>query len=255
MSSFHTYTCCQATTPWAGRGLLPTEPSQTLAWGCPEIFLTSLLSERQHKEGLNEEHHDLCLILILLLLGSSVFHSLILLSKVRDIHVQWWFINLGSYHPEISLIRTKSMGTDFRSWTDEQFSNPEKSLIRKYRPGTNVSGLTNHHCTCAVKFHNNSNWNWLDHKQSLWVLRGRGGGLGYQLHLSDWLKQRNQANPSVFGGGYSISLDGKITINRYTSVDDVVAYRHSIRYLRPLDASGLKTQPLCPITVWLQYHL
>ena len=27
-----------------------------------------------------------------------------------------------------------------------RFSNPENSLIRKFRAGTNVSGLTNHHC-------------------------------------------------------------------------------------------------------------
>ena len=62
------------------------------------------------------------------------------------IRVQWWFVNPGSDNPEISLIRTKSAGTDFLYWTDGRFSNPENSLIRKYRPGTNVSGLTNHHC-------------------------------------------------------------------------------------------------------------
>ena len=28
-----------------------------------------------------------------------------------------------------------------------RFSNPENSLIRKFPAGTNVSGLTNHHCT------------------------------------------------------------------------------------------------------------
>ena len=48
--------------------------------------------------------------------------------------------------PKISLIRTKSAGTDFLFWTDERFSNPENSLIRIYQPGTKVSGLSNHHC-------------------------------------------------------------------------------------------------------------
>ena len=61
--------------------------------------------------------------------------------------IQWWFVNPGSDSPEISLIRTKSVGIDFRFWTDGWFSNPENSLIRKYRPGIKVSGLTNHHCT------------------------------------------------------------------------------------------------------------
>ena len=60
--------------------------------------------------------------------------------------LQWWFVNPGSDNPEISLIRTKSAGTYFRFWTNRRFSNPENSLIRKYLPGTNVSGLTNHHC-------------------------------------------------------------------------------------------------------------
>ena len=50
----------------------------------------------------------------------------------------------------ISLIQTKSAGTDFRFWTDGRFSNPENSLIQKYRPRTNVSVLTNHHCTCPL---------------------------------------------------------------------------------------------------------
>ena len=64
----------------------------------------------------------------------------------RD-EVQWWFVNPGSDSPEISLVRTKSAGTNFRIRTNGRFSNPENSLIRKYWPGTNVSGLTNHHCT------------------------------------------------------------------------------------------------------------
>ena len=64
--------------------------------------------------------------------------------------LQWWFVNPGSDNPEILLIRTKSMGTDFRFWTDGRFSNPENLLIRKYRQGTNVSGLRNHHCTCIT---------------------------------------------------------------------------------------------------------
>ena len=63
-----------------------------------------------------------------------------------NIIIQWWFVNPGSDSPEISLIRTKSAGTDFLFWTDRRFSNPENLFIRKYRPGTNVSGLTNHHC-------------------------------------------------------------------------------------------------------------
>ena len=57
-----------------------------------------------------------------------------------------WFVNTGSDSPEISLLRTKTTGTAFRFRTDGWFSNPENSLIRKYRPGTNVCGLTNHHC-------------------------------------------------------------------------------------------------------------
>ena len=61
-------------------------------------------------------------------------------------HVQWWFVNPGSDSPEISLVRTISVGTDFRVRTKGRFSNPENSLIRNYWPGTNVSGLTNHHC-------------------------------------------------------------------------------------------------------------
>ena len=63
--------------------------------------------------------------------------------------IQWWFVNPGFDSPEISLIRTKSAEIDFRFWTDGRFSNPENSLIRKYRPGTSLSGLTNHHCTCT----------------------------------------------------------------------------------------------------------
>ena len=61
--------------------------------------------------------------------------------------IQWWFVNLGSHSPEISLVRIKSVGTNFHVRTNWPFSNPENSLIRKDRPGTNVSGLTNHHCT------------------------------------------------------------------------------------------------------------
>ena len=53
----------------------------------------------------------------------------------------------GSDSPEILLVRTKSRGTGFRVRTNGRFSNPENSFIRKYWPGTNVSGLTNHHCT------------------------------------------------------------------------------------------------------------
>ena len=72
-------------------------------------------------------------------------------------HIQWWFVNPGSDNPEISLIRTKSAGTDFRFWTDGRFSNPENSLIRKHRPGTNGSGLTNHHCiSFALCFYHSS---------------------------------------------------------------------------------------------------
>ena len=68
--------------------------------------------------------------------------------KIYNVYIQWWFVNPGSDSPEISLIRTKSARTDFLFWTDGRFSNPENSSIRKYRPGTNVSGLTNHHCIC-----------------------------------------------------------------------------------------------------------
>ena len=41
--------------------------------------------------------------------------------------------------------------TNFLFWTDGRFSNPENSLIQKYWPGINVSGLTNHHCTHILK--------------------------------------------------------------------------------------------------------
>ena len=67
-------------------------------------------------------------------------------------HILWWFVNQGSDSPEISLIRTKSVGTDFCFWIDGRFSNTENLLIRKYRPGTNLSGLTNHHCMCCLHF-------------------------------------------------------------------------------------------------------
>ena len=70
--------------------------------------------------------------------------------KVHMSAIQWWFVNPGSDSPEISLIRTKSAGTNFRFWSDGRFSNLENSLIRKYRPGTNVSRSTNHHCTCYI---------------------------------------------------------------------------------------------------------
>ena len=43
--------------------------------------------------------------------------------------IQWWFVNPGSDNPEISIIRTKSAGTDFRSGTDRRFSNPENVII------------------------------------------------------------------------------------------------------------------------------
>ena len=91
----------------------------------------------------------------LILLAGLQSNSGLLLHKLSPVisiiwtkifSIQWWFVNPGSDNPEISLIRTKRAGTDFRSWTDWRFSNPENSLIRKYHPGTNVSGLTNHHC-------------------------------------------------------------------------------------------------------------
>ena len=44
------------------------------------------------------------------------------------------------------------MGTDFLVRTNWRFSNSENSFIRKYRPGTNVSGLTNHHCISLKRF-------------------------------------------------------------------------------------------------------
>ena len=53
--------------------------------------------------------------------------------------IQWWFVNPSSDSPEISLVRTKSVGTDFHVQTNGRFSNPENSLIQKYWPGTNVS--------------------------------------------------------------------------------------------------------------------
>ena len=51
--------------------------------------------------------------------------------------VQWWFVNPGPDNPEISLLWTKSVGTDFYVWTNGWFSNPENSFIRKYRLGIN----------------------------------------------------------------------------------------------------------------------
>ena len=44
-------------------------------------------------------------------------------------------INPGSNSPEISLVRTKSAGTDFRVRTNGRFSNLENSLIRKISTG------------------------------------------------------------------------------------------------------------------------
>ena len=49
-----------------------------------------------------------------------------------------------------SFIRTKSAGTDFNKSTNGRFINLENSLIWKYRPGTNVSGLMNHHCIFVI---------------------------------------------------------------------------------------------------------
>ena len=48
--------------------------------------------------------------------------------------LQWWFVNPGSDSPEISLVWTKSAGTDIRVRTNGRFSNPENLLIRKYGP-------------------------------------------------------------------------------------------------------------------------
>ena len=45
--------------------------------------------------------------------------------------LQWWFVNPGSDRPEISLVRTKGVRTDFRFRTNGQFSNPENSLISR----------------------------------------------------------------------------------------------------------------------------
>ena len=64
--------------------------------------------------------------------------------------IQWWFVNPGSDSREISLVRTKSVGTNFHIQTNGWFSNPENSLIRIYWPGTNVSGLTIHHCIYCI---------------------------------------------------------------------------------------------------------
>ena len=36
--------------------------------------------------------------------------------------IQWWFVNPGSYSLEISLVWTKSAGTDFYIWTNGWFS-------------------------------------------------------------------------------------------------------------------------------------
>ena len=61
-------------------------------------------------------------------------------NSVHNNYIQWWFINPGSDSPEISLVRTKTVGTNFHVRTNGRFSNPENLLIRKNRPGTNVSG-------------------------------------------------------------------------------------------------------------------
>ena len=70
----------------------------------------------------------------------------VMLNHNQPTMIQWWFVNPDSDSPEILLVRTKSAGTNFRVRTNGRFSNPENLLIRKYWLGTNVSGLTNHHC-------------------------------------------------------------------------------------------------------------
>ena len=68
--------------------------------------------------------------------------------------VQWWFVNPGSDNPEISIIRTKSAGTNFRSWTDGRFSNPENLLIRKYRTGTKMFRINESSLYMDLSWHN-----------------------------------------------------------------------------------------------------
>ena len=51
--------------------------------------------------------------------------------QVQDTEIcalQWWFVNPGSDSPEISLVPTKSAGTDFHIRTNGRFE-----VIRKTR--------------------------------------------------------------------------------------------------------------------------
>ena len=46
-------------------------------------------------------------------------------------YVQWWFVNPGSDNPEILLVQTKSVGTDFNVLDSEKLLNQEISTENK----------------------------------------------------------------------------------------------------------------------------
>ena len=97
-------------------------------------------------------------------------------------------------NPEISLIRTKSTGTDFRFLTDARFSNPENSFIRKYQLGTNVScGLTSHQNDCRQ---NDGGQN--DGGQNGSYIGGQtsGNGSGIQQQGNKWSGYTPPPNPN-----------------------------------------------------------
>ena len=58
-------------------------------------------------------------------------HNAMISNQNRGEQIQWWFLNLGSDSPEILLVRTKSVGTDFHVRTNGRFSNPEISTGNK----------------------------------------------------------------------------------------------------------------------------
>ena len=121
-------------------------PAGWRTWYIGNLYIESVRGSHPH--SMADARHSICAC------EESAKGSIYSISSNRLsllLCIQWWFVNPGSDSPEISLIRTKSAGTDFLFWTDGRFSNPENSLIRKYRPGTNVSGLTNHHCTVNVE--------------------------------------------------------------------------------------------------------
>ena len=55
----------------------------------------------------------------------NMYMYILRISIDKYLIIQWWFVNLGCDNPEISLVQTKSMRTDFHVWTSGRFSNPE----------------------------------------------------------------------------------------------------------------------------------